>query len=83
MILARSSDSLGSIFIRSKFYLVPSSQLFLFCMDILQHQIKAPWFRVLNALAEALGLVPSTHFRWLTTICNSSSWGSCPPFGPL
>lgn len=39
--------------------------------------------RELDALPEELGLGLSTHVRQLTTICNSSSWGSNAFFWPL
>ena len=33
----------------------------------------AKCFRACVALAEDLDSIPSTHIRWLTTTCNSSS----------
>jgi hypothetical protein len=36
----------------------------------------AQWLRAYTVLPEDLRSIPSTHIRWLTTICNSSSRGS-------
>lgn len=39
----------------------------------LRHET-TPQLGALDALPEVLGSVSSTHVRWFTSVCNSSSW---------
>jgi hypothetical protein len=43
----------------------------------------AQWLGMLAAVPEDVSLLPNTHIRQLTTVCNFSSRGPDTPFCPL